>query len=87
MDIAELKAAIAGLEDGLQVVVWVDEDELQVIEGRYESHATFKRGFVLIADDPECGSLRNQISDLKSKLEDAEMEIAALLKAKEKTPA
>lgn len=89
MDIADLKAAIAGLEDGLQVFVGFDEDTpVQVIEGRYESCVTYKRGFLLIADEADWGSLRNKITDLEGELEDAHTEIATLLKklSKELTP-
>lgn len=82
MDIAELKTAITGLEDGLQVVVRIEDDEvpLQIVEWRYESCATPLRGFVLMTEDGDWSSLRGRIVDLEEQLDEAVLEIESLRK-------
>lgn len=80
MDIADLKAAIAELEDGLPVVAWVGNDALQVTQAMYSSTATKKRGFVLVVDDTENDDLRAKVAELEELLGEAEDEISALEK-------
>lgn len=81
MDVADLRRALDGLEDGLQVVAWDNDNEnatVDVIDAFYRTHATLKRGFVFIVTSPEAAALKERVHELTAEVDDLRDEIQEL---------
>lgn len=63
MTVGELREALSGLEDGLEVVAHQGEDVLAVLACRYSSAATWCRGVVVQIEEAECYDCAHMIEE------------------------
>lgn len=86
MTLWQLRERTASLEDSLRIVGWrePDTDErdtaMEVVDCYYSTHATNRRGLVIVVHDERHVLLADKVLELEQRIEELEDELSALKK-------